>query len=126
EADLDSVQTRLIRAWATANERAAVKVESLARHLNSVGPESVLKRGFSYTMREDGHLVRSVADAKPGDVLSTTVPDGKIRSVVSGQSGQSQPAQVQPAQSPPSRPVKKATPSRGEGPDQMDLFGGSR
>lgn len=123
DSDLDALQFRLIRAWATANERAALRVESLNRQLTAIGPASVLKRGFSYTMRDDGVLVRSVTDARPGDILNTTVSDGQVKSVVGGVGGE---PLIQPPA--PRKPTRKPAPpdSSQPGPDQMDLFGGNR
>lgn len=75
---------QLVRAWHTRGQREAVRLEHLGRQLDIVGPVSVLRRGYSCTMRADGRLVRSVGDVAPGDRLRTRVADGEIRSLVEG------------------------------------------
>jgi exodeoxyribonuclease VII large subunit len=114
EPDLAGLWRRLVRAGDVAADRGAYRLESLDKRLGSVGPSSVLGRGYSYTMRGDGTLIRTVADARPGDSLKTTVSDGIIGSTVDSASPAPPP--------PPASPRRRRTQPR----DQMDLFGGSR
>lgn len=114
EPDLAGLWNRLLRARDLALDRASARLDGLDKRLVSVGPSSVLGRGYSYTMRADGTLVRTVADARPGDMLKTTVSDGVIGSTVNSAA----------ATPPPLLPVRRR---RKELPrDQMDLFGGGR
>ncbi|MGH2685082.1 MAG: exodeoxyribonuclease VII large subunit, partial [Actinomycetota bacterium] len=55
-------------------------VESQVRVLD---PANTLARGYSITRRDDGALVRKVADVAPGDELLTTLADGTLRSTAS-------------------------------------------
>ena len=97
-----------------AQEREAI--DALERELNAVGPMSVLARGFSATMDEDGRLVRSVEDVRPGQRLITRVLDGSLSSTVEGAAGE----RLAPA--PPTE--RKRRRRRAADADQMDLFGG--
>lgn len=81
---VEAHEQRLRRAACGLRENAARRVESVERELNAVGPMRVLARGYSVTLREDGTLVRSVADAKAGSRLKTRVVDGVVRSVAEG------------------------------------------
>jgi exodeoxyribonuclease VII large subunit len=50
--------------------------------LVSLGPDSVLKRGFTLTLGPDGKPVRRLADVRPGDILRTRLAEGEITSTV--------------------------------------------
>ena len=128
--DLDQTAERLVRSWAILNERLGVHLGGLERQLSAIGPMSVLRRGFSYTLLEDGRLLRSPAEAAPGDRLRTRLADGEVRSIVEGREPAAEPA----SRTAESRTVAssriapragKASPTA-PATDQMDLFGGTR
>lgn len=50
--------------------------------LDSLSPLKVLERGYSITTKEDGSIVYDAADVKSGDVILTTVKNGRIQAVV--------------------------------------------
>ena len=50
--------------------------------VNSLGPQKVLDRGFSYTTGPDGHALTSLAEIRPGDMLTTRTSGGQVRSTV--------------------------------------------
>ena len=53
----------------------------MARFLHAVGPEQVLRRGFSITMEKKGRaILRASADVRPGDRLVTRFADGEVDS----------------------------------------------
>src|SRR5262249_44591312 len=60
--DVAPLAARLHRAWRGSIERTSLEVEAAERSLALVGPISVLRRGFSCTLRDDGAAVRSVGD----------------------------------------------------------------
>ncbi len=62
-------------------ERQKNQLDLLAATLAQHDPRLFLEKGFSMTLR-NGKVVRSAADARPGDVLETVLADGRIRSVV--------------------------------------------
>ncbi len=115
--DLRALDHRLRASLAIRVQQERSRFEAIARQLDAVGPQRVLARGFSYTRREDGTLVRSRADARPGDRLLTRVSDGDVRSIVDG----SAPSRVREASSSPRPQV-----SSGDEPPQLDLFAADR
>lgn len=58
------------------------KIIGLSARLNSLDPLTVLERGFSITTREDGTILRSVADAPKGLRIKTRLKDGTLESKV--------------------------------------------
>jgi exodeoxyribonuclease VII large subunit len=127
QADLRGVVEQRARA---AGERLAAS----QRQLELVGPQSVLARGYSVTFLPDGRALRSVRDARPGQVLSTRLADGHVESTV-GAPGTSEPVPPAPAlprvpeapsiPPPPPRPSRAAPPRRKAKPadDAPGLFG---
>lgn len=59
-----------------------IRLDGLDRQLGAVGPRAVLSRGYSWTEREDGRLVRSVQDVRPGERVRTQLADGQVTSIV--------------------------------------------
>lgn len=57
------------------------KIKNLETMLSVLDPINTLKRGYSVT-RINGKAVKSLADIKPGDKVSTTLPDGNFTSTV--------------------------------------------
>ena len=55
---------------------------SAASALKNLGPDSVLSRGYSITLDENGNLVESAKSTKPGERIVSRLSDGEIRSVV--------------------------------------------
>ncbi len=60
------------------------RLEAMARTLDAVSPNNVLKRGYSYTLGPTGKLLRSTADADAGSQLTTVLADGRVVSTVDG------------------------------------------
>jgi exodeoxyribonuclease VII large subunit len=58
------------------------RVKARADLMRNLGPESVLSRGFSFTMTADGRSLQDAATVKSGDVLITRLQRGKVTSVV--------------------------------------------
>ena len=79
---LDRVVERLTRQAAREIDDRVARLHAVARHLAAVGPDDILRRGFSYTEGPDGTLIGSVRQVAEGDVLTTTVADGKFQSTV--------------------------------------------
>lgn len=52
-----------------------------AQRLSALNPLGVLARGYSI-VRKDGSILRSAAQAQPGDILDITLQDGTLRSQV--------------------------------------------
>jgi exodeoxyribonuclease VII large subunit len=78
---LTAVDARLRTVMSTSLKQQELKVDLLARHLTAVGPEQVLRRGYSITtLKKGGKVVRSVEQVQPGDRLVTRLADGEIES----------------------------------------------
>lgn len=92
-ADLPGAAEDLERAMSARLQRASERLASLERLLDLVGPQAVLARGYSVTIRADGGVLRSAADAKPGEDITTRLADGSVQSTVKGEKGEALPAQ---------------------------------
>ena len=121
EEHLLQVQQRLHRVIKRVVSSKRDELNSVSRELHAIGPAQVLARGFSVTAKPDGSLMRSMADASPGETIVTTFSDGKVRSRVEGGAD---PADSDPrlskaaAQSPKRRSKANKKPN----PDQLGLF----
>lgn len=60
----------------------SLKLDNLQSLIRTLGPDSAFKRGFSITMTEDGKIIRSSKDMKPGMRLRTKLIDGEISSII--------------------------------------------
>jgi exodeoxyribonuclease VII large subunit len=59
------------------------KLDNLKAQLRLVGPEQVLARGYSITMRDDtGEVLRDPRALKPGQRLRTRLKQGEVHSRV--------------------------------------------
>jgi exonuclease VII large subunit len=78
---LNAAQNRLQRSTAQNFQARARQLDSLARQLEGISAQSVLRRGFTITTRKNGGLpLRSAGEIKPGDKLLTRFADGQIES----------------------------------------------
>ena len=57
------------------------RLELMEKVIEGASPMQILQRGYSIT-RCNGRVVRDVADLPRGSVLTTTLADGEVRSVV--------------------------------------------
>jgi exodeoxyribonuclease VII large subunit len=113
DADSSPLAERLLAGMNRFLEARADQIDALDRHLELVGPQQVLDRGYSLTTDAQGRLVRSAAAVKPGDLLTTRLADGQIASTVGGSGG---------TVIPPRKPGRTRRPGDAPNPDQMDLF----
>jgi exodeoxyribonuclease VII large subunit len=56
-------------------------LENVKKNIHNMSPENVLKRGYSITLL-NGKSVKNAEDVKTGDILQTTLYQGKIKSRV--------------------------------------------
>ncbi len=59
------------------------RVKARADLMRNLGPQSILSRGFSFTMTADGRSLQDAAQVQTGDILVTRLQRGEVRSVVS-------------------------------------------
>jgi len=62
----------------------AQRLRGLARSLQAVSPLATVARGYAILQREDGHVVRSVADVGIGERLHARLVDGRLPLQVAG------------------------------------------
>jgi len=80
---LGSLQVRITRAFANQLVWKAQALGAMARQLEAVSPEAVLRRGYTITSRKrDGAPVRSSTQLREGDRIVTRFADGKVESTV--------------------------------------------
>jgi exodeoxyribonuclease VII large subunit len=80
---VNGFSTRLARAAAGDRARRASIIDALAKRLDALDPQQVLRRGYSITTAKRGSVVvRSASQVKPGDTLVTRLADGQIESTV--------------------------------------------
>jgi len=79
---LSTTACRLDCAMEVLQEKREQRVESLARFLHAVGPEQVLRRGYSITTRKkDGAILKRASEVRAGDRLVTRFAEGQVESV---------------------------------------------
>jgi exodeoxyribonuclease VII large subunit len=62
----------------TGNE----KLTALGGHLDALSPLKVLDRGYSITRNATGEVIKSAAQVRAGDTITTRLADGELRSEV--------------------------------------------
>ena len=78
---LSGLENRLSCGMQLLQQRRTERVQSLARFLQAVGPEQVLRRGYTITFRKKGgEVLKGAAQVKSGDKLITRFADGEIES----------------------------------------------
>jgi exodeoxyribonuclease VII large subunit len=83
-------RTRLERSQERALHEGTGKLGGLAARLHSLSPLAVLDRGYALVLDRQGELVRSVAKATPGEILTTRLADGAFTSRVEVQQDKTQ------------------------------------
>jgi exodeoxyribonuclease VII large subunit len=82
-AKIAAYETSLRRTITDVFRRRVTRMDALEAHLHAVGPQEVLRRGYTITMRKkDGLPLRRAVDAKVGETLVTLFADGKVESTV--------------------------------------------
>ena len=82
EQELDDLTLRLEAAWKERLNAFERRLELAQNQLQALGPQAVLKRGYSITRRQDGSVISRVAQTAPGETVYIQVQDGMIRSEV--------------------------------------------
>jgi exodeoxyribonuclease VII large subunit len=77
-----ALASRLALACRARLREEAQRLLGFERLCRELGPERVLARGFSLTRDAAGRVVRDATQARPGDVLSTQLAHGRLRSRV--------------------------------------------
>jgi exodeoxyribonuclease VII large subunit len=76
-------EQRLARAAGQGLQLRLARLEATARQLEAVSPQSVLRRGYTITMRKRSTIpLRSASELKTGEKLVTRFADGDVESTV--------------------------------------------
>ena len=78
EQELDDLQLRLENGVREKINSFAQRFEILSQKLNALGPQAVLKRGYSITRKQDGTVISRVSQTAPGETIYVQVQDGMI------------------------------------------------
>ena len=79
---LDELSLRLGHGLARRREGLAQHMARLAAQMRALGPQAVLDRGYSITQRTDGSVLRSAADVRVGERVTTRLAAGSVESEV--------------------------------------------
>ena len=82
ERRLERVRPRLLPALRLHLQRIESRLENAAAKLKAYSPYGVLDRGYSLTTAADGSVVKDAKNLKVGDVLTTRLAKGTVKSVV--------------------------------------------
>ncbi len=82
EQELDDLTLRLETAWKTRLADFEHRFTLANNQLQALGPQAVLKRGYSITRKADGSVISRVRQTEPGETVFIQVQDGMIRSEV--------------------------------------------
>lgn len=78
EMDVDRLTQRLETAWQQKENIFSHRLEIAQQKLQTLGPQAVLKRGYSITRRKDGSVISSVKQTQSGEMIYVQVQDGMI------------------------------------------------
>ena len=78
EQELDDLTLRLEQAFALRVAYFAQRFEIASQKLNALGPQAVLKRGYSITRKQDGTVISRVNQTQSGEEIYVQVQDGMI------------------------------------------------
>ncbi len=63
-------------------EQQAASLKTLGAKLELLNPANVLSRGYSVTRNENGEIIRSVGNIRPGSIINSEVADGILTSEI--------------------------------------------
>lgn len=76
--EVDDLSLRLENAWKDKKSHFEHRLEVLCQKLNALGPQAVLKRGYSITRKKDGSVISRVNQTHSGETIYVQVQDGMI------------------------------------------------
>ena len=79
---LDECGATVRNTWIRRKDAWRAHLERLDAQFAVLGPEATLRRGFSLTLRENGGLLRTPEETRPGERLTTRLAAGSVSSVV--------------------------------------------
>ncbi len=82
KVEVDNYNTRLDNGIKVLIDKKRNSINTLEKELDALNPYKVLSRGYSLTETEDGKVVKSIKDVKPGQKIKTKMKDGIVVSTV--------------------------------------------
>jgi len=82
EQELDELSQRLETAWEEKLINFTHRFDVARHKLSALGPQAVLKRGYSITRKADGTVVSRMHQTAPGETIYVQVQDGMIHTEV--------------------------------------------
>ena len=82
EEALERAAANLVRQTQASLTKNKVSLQHLEAQVRILDPIHILRRGFTITLK-DGKALKSAADVKPGDVITTQLAEGQITSTTS-------------------------------------------
>ena len=82
KVEVEGYSTRLDNAIKVYIDNKINAIKTLEKELDALNPFKVLQRGYSLTETEDGKVVKSIKDVKPGQKIKTKMKDGIVTSTV--------------------------------------------
>ena len=79
---IELLNNRLISAQIQGVDRKKRRYVELAAKLDAMSPLKVLTRGYAMAQTEDGQVLKSVTQVKPGDIITVNVSDGRVTATV--------------------------------------------
>ena len=79
---LQASHTRMQRSIERTLQRSTVRLGALDARLHSLSPLAVLERGYALVLTPAGTLIRSAAQVKSGDKVTTRLADGEFTSAI--------------------------------------------
>lgn len=79
--ELDRTALRLENALHNISSRESKRLEHIGSMLQALSPENTLRRGYSIT-RLNGKALTNAGNARPGDVITTTLSKGTVTSTI--------------------------------------------
>ena len=82
EQEVDELSKRLHTAWENKWTEFSHRFDVARQKLNALGPQAVLKRGYSITRKQDGTIITRVTQTAPSEMIYVQVQDGMIHTEV--------------------------------------------
>ena len=79
---LELLNSRLISNQKSTLDKKKQRFVGLTAKLDAMSPLKVLTRGYAMASTEDGSVLRSVRQVKPGDCVNVSLGDGSLRACV--------------------------------------------
>ena len=80
----DALGQRADTSFLRLVEKAQSRLGQAVRLAQTLSYRGVLERGFALVTREDGSILKTSTEARPGDAITLTLVDGELGAVISG------------------------------------------